>query len=103
MIRKIGRDRVGQFRVKDLTADSEGFLTEETAGNALLGRGDSKFKACAEAIKEIGFEGWVLSDTAYYSSDLNPVGGDYETLLAKDVETLQHVFDRKGRNSYGKI
>lgn len=94
MIRKIGKDRVGQFRVKDLTADREGFLTKETAGNALLGEGDSKFRECAEAIKEIGFEGWVLSDTAYYSSDLNPARGDYEALLAKDVETLKHIFDR---------
>lgn len=94
MIRKIGRDRIGQFRIKDLTADREGFLTEETAGNALLGLGDSKFKECTEAIKEIGFEGWILSDTAYYSGDLNPVGGDYETLLAKDLETLKHAFYR---------
>lgn len=92
MIRKIGRVRIGQFRIKDLTADREGFLTKETAGNALLGLGDSQFKECTEAIKEIGFEGWILSDTAYYSSDLNPVGGDYETLLAKDFETLKTVF-----------
>lgn len=92
MIREMGRDRIGQIRVKDLAADREGFLTKETSANTLLGQGDSLLSSCSEAIAEIGYQGWILSDTAYYSGHINPTGGDYEGLMARDVETLKQLF-----------
>lgn len=92
MITRLGKERIGQFRVKDLLADSEGFLTSETAGHALLGQGDSKFGACAQAIKDSGYTGWIVADTAYYSEAVNSVCGDYITAAAKDAATLKRIF-----------
>lgn len=94
IIAAIGKERIGQFRMKDLCADAEGFLTKETSGNALLGEGNSKFAECAKAIKETSYCGWILSDTAYYSGDIHPVGSDYAELAARDVKTLREIFDK---------
>ena len=43
-----------------------------------------------------------FSETAYYSADLNPAGGDYIAMAAKDVETLRSICEeRKGGMIHG--
>lgn len=98
MIRSLGKDRIQQIKIKDLKADREGFITEETGKDALLGQGDSNWRECAETIKEISFEGWVISDTPFNSAELNVNGEDYISLAAKDVAVLREVFkEQRGR------
>ena len=38
MIRRLGKERIYQLRVKDMAADDEGFVTREGSRNALLGQ-----------------------------------------------------------------
>ena len=92
MIRALGKNAIEQVKIKDVIADREGFLVKETAGDALLGQGDSDWKACAAAIREVGFEGWILSDTPFNSLALNQNGNDYVGLAARDLKTLKAAF-----------
>ncbi len=102
MIRSLGKERIYQLRVKDMAADDEGFVTREGSRNTLLGDGGGQFAETMEAVRNIGYEGWVLSETAYYSADLNPAGGDYIAMAAKDVETLRSICEeRKGGMIHG--
>ncbi len=93
MIKTLGKDKIYQFKIKDLKADREGFVTKETSGDALLGQGNGNWQEAVKAIKEIDFEGWVLSDTPFNSLTLNVDGETYESLAKKDLETLKKVFE----------
>lgn len=93
MIRALGRERIEQLKIRDLKADREGFLTRETSGDALLGQGDAPWKDCVQAVKEIGFEGWVISDTPFNSAALHINGEDYVSLAKKDAATLRDAFN----------
>ena len=44
------------------------------------------------AIKDIGYEGWIISETFYTRPNLNVNGEDYISLARKDVETLKAAF-----------
>ncbi|MBQ8563409.1 MAG: sugar phosphate isomerase/epimerase [Firmicutes bacterium] len=92
MIRSLGKDRIEQFKMKDVIADKEGFLVKEAVGDALFGQGHSDWKECVAAIKEIGYEGWIISDTPYNSLQLNVNGEDYVSLGMKDLATLKNAF-----------
>ena len=92
MIRALGKERIRQFKIKDAVADREGFLVKETAGDALLGQGDTDWRDCVTAIREIGFTGWIFSDTPFNSLYLNVDGEDYVSLAARDLTTLKQVF-----------
>lgn len=95
MIRNLGKDYISQIRVKDLKADQYGFVTAETGSNALLGCGDSGLEKTAEAVLKSGINGWVISETPYYSNDFTQIGEDYMLAAAKDVNTMNLLFNRK--------
>ena len=92
MIRALGRERIEQLKIKDLKADREGFLTRETGEDAALGRGDAPWRDCVRAARDIGFEGWVLSDTPFNSAALREDGGDYVSLAKRDAAVLREAF-----------
>ena len=92
MIRAVGRERIEQLKIKDLKADREGFLTRETGEDAALGRGDAPWRDCVRAARDIGFEGWVLSDTPFNSAALREDGGDYVSLAKRDAAVLREAF-----------
>ncbi len=92
MIRKLGKDRIDHFHMKESRADEEGFITKETAPIVLLGEGTTHFRESVQAIKDIGYEGWIISETFYMRPNLNVDGEDYISLAAKDVETLKKAF-----------
>jgi len=74
---------VDQIHIKD----GKGFVS-----TALLGEGDSKFFETAEAIKETGFEGWLLMENYYDQlllADQNP--NPYE-MLARDLKVAKEIF-----------
>lgn len=88
----LGKERIGQVRMKDMKVDSEGFVTKATSKAALLGQGDTAFRACIAAIRDIGYEGWVLAETPYYRDGLNGGPMDYVEAAAEDIRTLQEAF-----------
>ena len=92
MIRTLGGARLAQIRFQDYAADSEGFVTKETSRPALLGRGAGRTEACAAAAREIGYSGWICSDTPYYSADLQIPGENYAALARRDREVLVGLF-----------
>ena len=95
-IRGLGKDRIAHFRVKDLKVDSEGFITAETSKPALLGAGDADFMMAAEAIRETGYEGWIISETSYYAQCVNrTIPADYVGSAAWDMDTLRSVFGQE--------
>lgn len=91
MIKALGKEYIGQIRVRDISADEYGFVTK--AGKpALLGKGDTGFAKSAEAVKEAGYEGWIISETPYYSGLFSRIGQDFTEAAAKDLKTLKNVF-----------
>lgn len=92
MIKKLGKDKIEQMKIMDRKKDREGFITIETTEAVSLGDGDADWRACAKAAKEIGFEGYVISDTPFNSTALNTNGEDYISLAVKDLETLKKAF-----------
>ncbi len=92
MIRALGKDRIDHFHMKESQPDAEGFVTKETAPIVLLGQGGTYFKESVQAIKDIGYEGWIISETFYTRPNLNVNGDDYISAARKDVETLKAAF-----------
>lgn len=92
MIRALGRDRIDHFHMKESRADAEGFITKETAPIVPLGKGTTYFKESVQAIKDIGYEGWIISETFYHRRNFNENGEDYVSSAKKDVETLKAAF-----------
>jgi len=95
-VRALGKDRLAQIRLQDLRADGEGFLTKPTGRPALLGEGDGGLGGCAEAVLETGFDGWILSETPYYSAALAEDGEDFLSLAKRDAGTLRRMFNQNG-------
>ena len=92
MIRALGKDRIDHFHMKESRADAEGFITKETAPIVLLGEGTTYFQEAVQAIKDIGYEGWIISETFYNRPNFNENGQDYVTSARKDVESLKAAF-----------
>ena len=46
----------------------------------------------AAAAREIGYSGWICSDTPYYSADLQIPGENYAALARRDREVLVGLF-----------
>ena len=92
MIRALGKDRIDHFHMKESQPDAEGFVTKETAPIVLLGQGGTFFKESVQAIKDIGYEGWIISETFYNRRNMNENGMDYVSSAKRDVETLKAAF-----------
>lgn len=92
MIRALGKDRIDHFHMKESRADAEGFITKETAPIVLLDEGTTHFQESVQAIKDIGYEGWIISETFYERPSFNMNGEDYVSSARKDVEKLKAAF-----------
>lgn len=92
MIRTFGKENIGRVKIKDLIADKEGFITHEGGKPCLIGQGDSDWMESVKALKEIGYEGWIFSDTPFTTGSLLTNGETYDSLAAKDLITLKNAF-----------
>lgn len=92
MIRALGKERIDHFHMKESLADAEGFITKETAPIVQLGEGSTYFKEAVQAIKDIGYEGWIISETFYNRRNFNENGMDYVSSAKRDVDTLKAAF-----------
>ena len=93
MIRTLGKDRIDHFHMKDNAGDAAGMVTYETP-LVSFGTGVANFEECAQAIKEIGFEGWIVAENMYYQPGIRKGRSCVEAAQA-DVEALHRAFGIK--------
>ena len=91
MIRALGKERMDHFHMKESRANSDGFITVETP-IVLLGQGITEFSDSVQAIKDIGYSGWLISENVYYRPNLTKGAYDPVSLARRDVETLTAAF-----------
>lgn len=83
MLRAYG-DRVCQIHVKD--------GTDAQMSCKQLGQGHAHFQECAQVIREIGYEGWIVLENNYDMPPFNTFENDRFELLAEDVRILRRTF-----------
>lgn len=83
-IRAIGPGKIAQIHVKDGVGSIQGSVN--------LGMGETDFFATAEAIREIGYDGWIVLENYYsrpcFSSEL----ADPWDRIARDAEIARKAF-----------
>ena len=75
-----------QLHVKD------GNAKPDPAGSKALGEGNTDFFKQMELLKNLGYEGWIISETFYERPRFNADGEDYVSSARKDVEKLRAAF-----------
>ncbi len=91
MIRTLGRERFDHFHIKESQANEDGYLSVETP-IVLMGQGCTYFRESAQAVKEIGFEGWIVSENFYFRPNILEQGLDCVSAARRDVESLHAVY-----------
>lgn len=91
MIRTLGNARMDHFHMKESLPNDGGYITVETP-IVLLGQGITGFADSVQAIKDIGYSGWLISENFYYRPNLTASGEDPVSLARRDVETLKAAF-----------
>ena len=89
MIRALGKDRIDHFHVKDNMGDEYGVATYDTP-LVPFGEGIACVEECCEAIKEIGFDGWVVAENMYYQPAIRK-GRDVVEAARQDADTLKRA------------
>lgn len=84
----LGKDKISHFHIKDSVS---GLFSSKERGCVLLGQGDAHFTQSVEAIKEIRFSGWILSENYYYLPPMN-IRQDFMNLSKTDYLTLKKSF-----------
>ena len=90
MIRALGKDRMDHFHIKDNAGDENGLVTYETP-LVPFGTGVTYFRETAEAVKEIGFEGWIVAENMYYQPGVRQ-GSNYVEAARRDVQALHDAY-----------
>lgn len=91
MIRALGKDRIDHFHIKESQANADGFLSVETP-IVLMGEGCTFFRESAQAVREIGYSGWIVSENFYFRPNILEQGYDYVSAARRDVESLHAVY-----------
>ena len=91
MLRMLGKEHLGQVRLKDKLANDENYTIKEEGRAALLGKGDARIAACMKAVLETGYQGCIVSETPYYSTDITVNGEDFISLAKKDLATMKRL------------
>ena len=71
--------KVCQIHVKD--------GTPEGMGNRPLGAGHGSFPECAEAIRETGYQGWIVLENEYKG-----FRRDHKMLMKRDIARMKEAF-----------
>ena len=91
MVRVLGKDRMEHFHIKESQPNADGFITVETP-IVLMGRGGTFFKESAQAVKDIGFSGWIVSENFYFRPNILADGYDYISAAKEDVKSLHAAY-----------
>ena len=88
-IEVFGTERISHFHMKD---SIKKLFSPGQRGCVLLGTGDGEYKESVKKIKEIGYEGWLISENYYYLPPMSCSGKDSVSLAAADLDTLHRSF-----------
>ena len=91
MIRALGKDRIDHFHIKESRPNADGFLSVETP-IVLMGEGCTFFRESAQAVREIGYSGWIVSENFYFRPNILEQGYDYVSAARRDVESLHAAY-----------
>ena len=78
MIRRLGKDRIDHFHIKDNAGNEDGYVNVESP--LVPFELASPFEEAAQAVKDIGFEGWIVSENMYYHPSM--MEGVYDYIAA---------------------
>lgn len=79
-----GKDIIDQIHVKDRTADFQNW--------SLLGEGGAKIADTAQLLREIGWSGWLISETYYFEFDKKDTRNSFE-LMRNDLANMKEYFN----------
>lgn len=88
-IRAFGAEKISHFHMKDSIKE---LFQLGQRGCSLLGRGDAGIAQSVDIIKELGFEGWMITENYYYLPPMNGGEDDFVALAMKDLETMKQYF-----------
>ena len=84
-IHAIGPGRIAQIHVKD--------GVNSIQGSVHLGRGETNFFDAARAIRDIGYDGWIVLENYYSRPCFHSELTDPWDRIARDVEIARKAFD----------
>ncbi len=93
-IRAFGREKISHFHMKDSIRE---LFRLGQRGCVLLGTGDAGIDESVNIIKELGFEGWLITENYYHLPPMNNQNDDFVALAAKDLEIMRNYFREDGR------
>lgn len=88
-IEMFGSERIDHFHVKDSTAD---LFAPGQRGCVPLGTGDGRYKESVKKIKDIGYEGWIISENYYWLPPAADGAGDFLSLAKQDLRAMKSSF-----------
>lgn len=88
-IRAFGKDRISHFHMKDSVKE---LFRIGQRGCTLLGTGDAGISESVGIIKELGYEGWMITENYYHLPPMNSGEDDFAALAAKDLEIMKQYF-----------
>lgn len=88
-IRDFGKEKISHFHMKD---SLRRLFQPGQRGCVLLGQGDAGYQESVEIIKEMAYEGWMITENYYYLPPMNSGVDDFIELAAKDLETMKKTF-----------
>ena len=83
MIRKLG-SHICEVHVKD--------GTEDQLSCRPLGQGNARFHACVQALKDIGYSGWIVTENNYDMPPFNTFENDRFDLIVEDLKIMKKSF-----------
>ena len=83
-VKQFGKDIIDQIHVKDRTADFQNW--------SLLGDGGAHIAETAQLLKEIGWSGWLISETYYFEFDKKDPRNNFD-LLRADLANMKKYFN----------
>lgn len=83
-INTLGKENIIQVHVKD--------GTKEILGCKILGQGETGFSESVKKIKEIGYDGYIVTENFYNVPPLGRIGQDPIEIIQKDLNILKENF-----------
>ncbi len=88
-ILRFGKEMISHFHMKDSQRD---LFQPGQRGCVLLGEGDAGYERSVKIIKDMDFEGWMITENYYYLPPMNDGSEDFLSLAKKDLQTMKVSF-----------
>ena len=87
-IRVFGTDWIDHFHMKDSISS---LFVKGQRGCVPLGTGDADLKGSCQIIRELGFEGWFITENYYMFSPMNDGEQDFIELAKSDLKRMKDL------------